>query len=161
MSISASRPLRRATITDIVKRLTDAATHYQETAVTALGWGMGPAQYGITDAALAAEAAGLITVRTWRGKQAARIVERPTLQVGPYTVTLVALPEGGHFAYGVDVHRPMTEHEAFLDGLPEGTPTLADQLGAHDLDQAVTGYLDLIAECTARAAQAADTTTAA
>jgi hypothetical protein len=150
--VTETRPLRRATVADIVARLTD--TGYDETAITALGWGMGPAQYGIADAVTEAEAAGLVTVRTWRGKQFARLVAQPTVQVGPYTVTLVAAP-GEHFAYGVDVHRPTTEEEAFIYGGPEGAPTLACQWGGHDSDEAIAAYLDLIAEYAATAEKAA------
>lgn len=144
--------MRTATVADIVTRLT--GTGYEETAISALGWGMGPAQYGITDAVTEAEAAGLVTVRTWRGKQFARIVTQPSVHVGPYTVTLVTTP-GEHFAYGVDVHRPTTEDEAFIYGGPEGAPTLACQTGAHDLEQAVADYLDLIAEYAALVEKAA------
>ena len=129
-------PLRSATIADIVRRLTAAAAHYAETAVTALGWGMGPAQYGITEAVDAAEAAGLITTRTWRGKRFARIAEQP-LRVGPYTIALIVLPKGAHFAYGVDVHRPATEDDSLIYDIPQGTLVLADQWGGHDLDETV------------------------
>lgn len=151
-SVSASRPLRRATVADIVKRLT--GTGYDETAISALGWGMGPAQHGIVDAVAEAEAAGLVTVRTWRGKRFARIAPKPSVQVGPYTVTLLDTP-GEHFAYGVDVHRPTTEDEAFIYGGPEGAPTLACQWGGHDQDEAIAAYLDLIAEYKAIAEKAA------
>lgn len=135
--------MRTATVADIVERLT--GTGYDETAISALGWGMGPAQYGIVDAVAEAEAAGLVTVRTWHGKQFTRIAPKPSVQVGLYTVSLVT-EIGTHFAYGVDVHRPTTDDEAFIYGGPEGAPTLACQWGGHDQDKAIAAYLDLIAE---------------
>lgn len=87
MPISASRPLRRATVADIVRRLTD--TPYDETAITALGWGMGPAQHGITDAVDAAEAAGLVTTRISRGKRFARLAAPPR-RIGMETAARIA-----------------------------------------------------------------------
>lgn len=59
-------PARPATVDDIVQRLTD--TTYEWTALTALGWGMGPAQLNISDAVHKAQEQGLVTVKEHRGK---------------------------------------------------------------------------------------------
>lgn len=58
---------RVATPADIVKRLQDS--QYPLTAITALGWGMGPAQLGITDAVIEAEHQGLVVTSMHNGKQ--------------------------------------------------------------------------------------------
>lgn len=65
--VSSVPALRAATVEDIVKRL--RSSEYEWTAVTALGWGMGPAQLGIDKAVKAAEQQGLVVVARHRGKQ--------------------------------------------------------------------------------------------
>ena len=74
-----------------------------------------------------------------------QVAERRLLgaQVGPFAVSLVSV-ENGHFAYGVDVHRPTSENEAFMYGDPEGTPTLAEQWGGHTFEDALAAYDDLL-----------------
>lgn len=69
--------------------------------------------------------------------------------VGQYTITLIRLPECAHYTWGVDVHRPATEDDELIFGTPEGSPVLADQIGSHDSDQAVTDYLNMVDEYTA------------
>lgn len=67
----ARMELRAATVADIVTRLTDS--DYMWTAVTALGWGMGPAQLGIGQAVRDAEAQGLVIVERHRGNDRVRL----------------------------------------------------------------------------------------
>ncbi|MFJ9799895.1 hypothetical protein [Streptomyces sp. NPDC101145] len=77
-------PQRAATIEDIVKRLTD--TGYEWTAITALGWGMGNAQLGHTEAVAAAENAGLVRTKTEDAKTFVQLVEQPTAHAPDETV---------------------------------------------------------------------------
>jgi hypothetical protein len=60
---------RPATIADIVNRLTDTQHLYEKTAIAALGWGMGPAQLGISEAVAVAAHAGYVIVTEERGKK--------------------------------------------------------------------------------------------
>jgi hypothetical protein len=59
--------LRPATPHDIVKRLRGSA--YPLTAIDALGWGLGDAQLGISDAVAEAERLGLVVTSVSRGKR--------------------------------------------------------------------------------------------
>lgn len=72
----APRQQRTATPTDIVNRLKSSRGLYQWTAITALGWGMGPAQDGITNAVHAAEQAGLVRTTTRHGKTLVQMAPR-------------------------------------------------------------------------------------
>lgn len=70
-------PARRpATPTDIVTRLKTTRGLYEWTAITALGWGMGPAQDDITAAVTAAEQTGLVRTTTLRGKTMVQLAPR-------------------------------------------------------------------------------------
>ncbi|MFE6354357.1 hypothetical protein ACFVOO_16165 [Streptomyces rochei] len=67
---------RTATPQDVVARLTDTHGLYEWTAVTALGWGMGPAQLHIDEAVTAAEQAGLVRTTLLRGKRMVQLAPR-------------------------------------------------------------------------------------
>lgn len=82
-TVAAPRDLRTATVADIVKRLTGDL--YDKTAIDALGWGMGPAQYGIDNAVTEAEAAGLVVVTTERGKRFVHLAPKPEPTAVPVT----------------------------------------------------------------------------
>jgi hypothetical protein len=107
--------LRPATIDDIVQRLTN--TTYQWTAINALGWGMGPAQDGITAAVTAAEKAGLVRTTLLRGKKMAQLAPNPTAAPDEQTISLATGYLRNHTRHG--------EHDAWLT---HGR-TLATRLG--------------------------------
>jgi hypothetical protein len=67
---------RTATAHDVVTRLKAAHGLYEWTAITALGWGMGPAQDNITSAVATAEQAGLVRTTTLRGKTMVQLAPR-------------------------------------------------------------------------------------
>ncbi|MFC8423970.1 hypothetical protein ACFUN7_24345 [Streptomyces sp. NPDC057236] len=69
-------PTRNATPHDIVNRLKATRGLYEWTALTALGWGMGPAQDNITTAVHAAKQAGLVRTTTLRGKTMVQLAPR-------------------------------------------------------------------------------------
>lgn len=76
-------PLRFATAEDIVKRLQDS--EYPLVALEALGWGMGPAQYGIRPAVAEAERLGQVITEKLRGETMVRL--HPSL-IKPQTFTV-------------------------------------------------------------------------
>jgi hypothetical protein len=78
-------PQRTATIDDIVTRLT--GTGYDWTAVDALGWGLGLAQLGITNAVAAAEKAGLVRTKTERGKTLVQLAEQAAADTASHGTT--------------------------------------------------------------------------
>jgi hypothetical protein len=125
---------RVATVADIVDRL--ASSDYEWTAVTALGWGMGPAQRGIEQAVAAATAAGFVTEAHRGGKrvvQLARRIDR-VIRLNDVRIFVYDDPTAHHRA-AIDAYRLPTADETDPDQTDPRDPAdlvLVDALGGDD-----------------------------
>ena len=166
---------RTATAAEVVERLMASQGLYEWTALTALGWGMGPAQFRIAEAVAAAEAAGLVRTGTLCGKKMVQlapradrirvlresIARRALAGIGTSadarilrvvlagSVLTVATEQQGHyFPIGVDTFRLPTADETDLDqDEPRGVSdwVLADQYGGFGEDEVEQMMSDALA----------------
>lgn len=142
---------RPATVADIVDRL--ASSDYEWTAITALGWGMGPAQLDIEQAVNAAIAAGFVAETVRGGKrlvQLARRIDR-VIQLDQVRIFIYDGPAAYHHS-AVDAYRLPTSDETDPDQTDPRNPAdlvLVDGLGGDDPAQVpamlrdVLGYLQI------------------
>lgn len=127
---------RPATVDDIVKRL--ASREYEWTAVTALGWGMGPAQLDIDAAVNAAEAFGFVTTKIERGNRFVQLAKkiRHVTAIGDARIFIYDEPTA-HHPYAVDTYRLPTADETDperTDAVDPKDLILVDAVGGYTPD---------------------------